>query len=310
VIGKKSKLIDICSKETVLVALEKLLKHNVSSLPVYLETTKKYFSSVDIQDIAMVIFVLAVAKSFADLFVQKVVAWHDFGNEDFQLFAKEHIEHFCNASERNHWLTVNENTPVLEIMKILSNPAQNQQEKGKGNIRRVGVETQDGKLLGIISQSGMIQFLLKELKASRLFKGILLKDIPQSERPNVQTIKETELSIEAFKLMLENRISGVAVVNDKGQLTSVFSSCDFKREKFNQELFSDLRLPAKEYLSKSNRYFKNEIDEKAFQIVSTDSLEAVLEKVVKYHLHQIFELDENKAPIKGHSLCDIIHCFL
>jgi len=156
----------------------------------------------------------------------------------------------------------------------------------------------------------MIQFLHKEITERGLFKNFHFKDVPQIESSAIQTIKETELSIEAFKMMLENRISGVAVVNDKGQLTSVFSSFDIKRENLNQELFSDLRLPAKEYLSKSNRYFKKEIDENAIQICATDSLDSVLEKVVKYHLHQIFELDENKSPIKEHSLCDIIRGFL
>jgi CBS domain-containing protein len=311
VIGNNFKLVDIESKEKVLVAIEKLLKNNVSSLPVYYEETKKYFGCVDIQDIAMVIFVLAVAKSFVDLFAQQVVEWHDFDNEDFQAFAGENIEQFCNASERNHWKTIKEDTSVLEVMKILSNPAQNVQEKGKGNVRRVGVETGEGKLIGIVSQFGMLQFLLTQIKEHGLFKGTHFKEIQhKNDCSTIYSIQETDLSIEAFKKMLEFRISGVAVLNEKGQLTSVFSSSDVKREKLNQELFSDLRLPAKEYLSKSNRYFKKEIDENAFQISANDSLEAVLDKMNKFHLHHIFQLDENRIPVKNYSLCDIIQGFL
>jgi len=193
----------------------------------------------------------------------------------------------------------------------LSNPAQNIDFYGRGNIRRVGVESLEGQLVGIISQFSLIQFLFQEMKKSGLFEDLKLSDLPKvKENSKILTIKESERAIEAFKLMLENSVSGVGVVDEKGHLTSVFSSSDIKRETLNQELFNDLSLPVKDYLSKSKRYFKKEIDEKTFQISSSDSFLSVLGKIVKQHLHQIFELDQNKVPIKEYSLCDFIKMFL
>jgi len=287
------------------------MDNKINSLPVYNTALKKYTASIDIHDISIVIFVLAVTKSFTDLFAQEVATWHEFENEDFQFFAKEGVEKFCNASMRNFWKTVSDSTPVLELIKILGNPAQNSELQSQENVRRVGVENQEGKLVGLISQFELVKFLLQEAKKSGLFSKLKLNDVPKvKEQTKLFIIKENEHAIEAFKMMLENAITGLGVVDESGHLTSVFSSSDIKREKASQELFTDLQLTVKEYLSKSKRYFKKEIDEKILQIGPNDPFISVLEKMVKNHLHQIFELDANKAPVKEYSLCDFIRMFL
>jgi CBS domain-containing protein len=195
-------------------------------------------------------------------------------------------------------------------MKILSNPAQYTELQGKPNVRRVGVISEEGKLIGMISQFGMIDFLTKIIKDSSFFVKVKMSELPLvKEQATIYTINEKELAIEGFKMMLDKSISGLGVVDDKGHLTCVFSSCDIKRENSNQELFIDLRETVKDYLSKSTMYCKK-IEVQSFQTRSNDSFVNVLEKIIINHLHQIFELDENNTPIKEYSLCDLIRIFL
>ena len=101
-VGKDFKLIDISSEDNVLTALRRLLENNISSLPVLDAETKSYKSSVDLQDIMSVVFVLSLAKSFEEIlsleFDQENKKKADYEDYEFDLFASEKVEDFCSEN--------------------------------------------------------------------------------------------------------------------------------------------------------------------------------------------------------------------
>jgi CBS domain-containing protein len=305
VIGDNFVLRDIGSNETICHALELFQKYSVSSLPVYNEKNKNYVGSVGLHDVAVVVYILAVSKCFVDLLSESVVGFKEFDNEEFKVFAEQKIDQFINIGERNQWATVKKDTHVMELMRLLSNPAQSELMKEK-NVVRLGVEDENGKITGLISQFGLVAYLTKQIKDNNLFDGVKFEHLYPDEKRKIVTVKETDVAYEAFRLMLENKISGAGVVNEKGQLVSSFSSFDIKREEISENMFSEMRLTVKEYLSKSKRNF----DVNTYILHKNDTLLDVLVKMNKYHLHRIFSVDDNNVPLNVFSLCDIISILL
>lgn len=111
--------------------------------------------------------------------------------------------------------------------------------------------------------------------------------------------------MEAFSLMAQELVSGVAVVDDSGKLVSVLSASDFMRvrrdgsDSLNDAvhwglLFSDLNLEVREFLTRRNRYFPG--GHSVSPIVldrNKDSVADMLNKVVSTHIHRLFEVDEH-----------------
>ena len=100
-VGKDFKLIDISSEDNVLTALRRLLENNISSLPVLDAETKSYKSSVDLQDIMSVVFVLSLVKLLEE------VLGAEFGQEkkpshkedyEFNMFASQKVKDFCSEN--------------------------------------------------------------------------------------------------------------------------------------------------------------------------------------------------------------------
>ena len=113
-----------------------------------------------------------------------------------------------------------------------------------------------------------------------------------------------------FSFCTQKFESGVGVANEKGQLTSVFSASDVKREKVAKDLFTDMELPVSKFLAKSDRYIREKLDSYSFQVEASDTLFDVLEKVSRTHIHNLFLVDEKQIPLRAYSLCDIISCLI
>lgn len=56
----------------------------------------------------------------------------------------------------------------------------------------------------------MVQFLYTEMKASKLFESCKFMDFlpPPPKQQDIFTVKESDVTYEAFRMMLENKISG------------------------------------------------------------------------------------------------------
>ncbi|MBA3013514.1 MAG: CBS and ACT domain-containing protein [Proteobacteria bacterium] len=115
-------------------------------------------------------------------------------------------------------LTVDENTSLLQVGKIMK----------ENNIRKLPVVSH-GKLLGIITDRDAkdaspskttsldiheLYYLLSEMKV----KDVMTK--------NPITMKESDSLEKAAMIMLENKISGIPVLDDTGHLSGILSETD------------------------------------------------------------------------------------
>ena len=104
-------------------------------------------------------------------------------------------------------MCVQEETPLIEVLKILSNPAQSEPHKGKGNVRRVGVESEDKRVIGMITQYGLVKYIYEIAKENSLFQDTLISEITKiNKEKQLYLVDENEQAREVFRMMVEHRI--------------------------------------------------------------------------------------------------------
>jgi len=174
-------------------------------------------------------------------------------------------------------------------------------------LHRVPVIDSEFKLITVITQSQIIQTLVKNLDILGEKRN---KPVHQTEKylEPVVTVVEDTPSIEAFKTMVEKNVSGLAVTNHDGVLTGVLSLKDLKAMSTDARLFWKLYQPVKNCILKVTQDDKeHERPRKLVTVMGTDTLETVVRKLAENHIHRVFIVDHAGKPDGVITLKDVLY---
>jgi len=274
----------VCQKhERVVEVWKGLLERNFLSVPVMQKTNRtKYFGFLDLQDI-----VSKVVSMFGEIRLKNV--------DDFWVLVKEEVafqdltvQDIIKPSRRKErWVTVKKGYSLLLAAEILA------RERG---VRRIPVLMEDMKLYSLVTQSQVVRFLHQHA-------GIIgpKKDKPVFLCPHffhkVLSVSDSSTTIEAFDLMHQENVGGVAVVNSQGELVGSVTPRELKVICTSTGMFWKLFLSLRKNLTR----------EMSASSVSKDKrLVEVLEMMAVNSLHRIFIVDEGNHPIGLISLKDLL----
>jgi CBS domain-containing protein len=175
-------------------------------------------------------------------------------------------------------------------------------------IHMVPVMNAEGDVAACVSQSSVIPFLKKHAeRLSHLFSKTV-QELKLGTSP-VISISDKAPAIEAFKIMSQHRISGMAVVDEEGVLIGNISASDIK-------LFLDvprskiMQLPVQEFVNRIRRdtpSAKTRIPVVA--VPNSATLGKVIAKFAATRLHRVFVV-ANQKPFACISLRDILLALL
>jgi CBS-domain-containing membrane protein len=130
-------------------------------------------------------------------------------------------------SRRNPFRPVYSGYSLFSALEILAR---------EPSLHRVPVIDRGQHLINIITQSQLVSIVEQHLEIMGT-----LKDTPLSHIPTVWTkvlsVKETDTAMTAFNLMAEHHVSGVAVLDDKGELVNNLSLRDLKQVSADASMF-------------------------------------------------------------------------
>lgn len=275
--------VHVRDNDSIRSALWSMIKNKIQCLPVYNESTKKYIGFIDIYDIVKYIFNAAGPATVKP----------DF----FQVFKRQPFG----------------DTPVYRIIRTL----------GKGNSAYIAESSyMDGvfdltvslnlhhipvmvrqKLVGMISQARVVQYLAENIPNFSDLASTKLKDLNLSGTDNVYIISDNVPSITAFAYMSEKGVRGLAVVNAEGQYIDSINSFDVEGL-VHGDFFSDLRQPILRYLSKSRILLGRRLD--PIVCNEEETLADALQKMGKENISRIFVINSNRKPVQTISLRDIL----
>lgn len=271
-----------------------LIKHDFLSVPVLQKTKRKYYGFMDVNDI--VDFVIRTFES--DKLSKDVDFWNQFEKEE--VFSQKTVNDIMKSPrlKKNPFHPVSRGYSLFTVMEILSH------ERG---LHRVAIIDDEFNLVNLITQSQIVKFLYENLKQ---LGGV--KDRPISEldikREKVLCINENEPAVNAFRKMIEENVSGLAVIDDAGKLVENISLRDLKAIQHDGRMFWRLHQTCKNFLQKIRKELTNP-DQRPNHVLAltpTDKFEEVIKMAAIHGVHRVYIVNEEKKPVGVLSLQDIL----
>jgi len=180
---------------------------------------------------------------------------------------------------------------------------------GRSSQHRMAV-THGEKVVGVITESMMIGFLYVSLDKLGDAKQTLVSDIVSHFF--VSSVQDTDPTIKAFRLMIDRKLSGLAVVNSKGELVDTISVRDLRGIGPEAEMFTRLWEPVADYKKRIRKMHSESVPLVPVVVLPTDTLETVIRLMETKAVHRVFVVKdhESRRPINVISQSDIIKFIL
>jgi CBS domain-containing protein len=181
-------------------------------------------------------------------------------------------------------------------------------------VHRVLVVNRDSTLRSVVSQSRILEFLPSVLKENELVRKTLAE--LRFNYNSVKAVYTRDSVYKAFKLMLDNNISGVAVLNSQDQLVGNISATDIRTIGYKLEFWDWLGLTCENYLEKirdnatdadtHTHRFEWLSRQDIVHITPDNTVIAAIRMMNFFHIHHLYVTDENRRPLGIISIYDVL----
>jgi len=266
-------------------ALRLMIKHNILSLPVFNNRRQMYVCFVDMLDILLHVLTKVEGLSSEQDLIQIV---------EQGAFKDTTCKDIANLSERNPFEAIGKEGSLLDAIGMMVKP----------QLHRLAVVDNDGTLLTIITQSHIIRLINDHLDHLGDLPSQSIRQLGIGYR-KVVTVKHDSVTLEAFKKIAEESVSGVGVVDDNGNIIGNVSATDLKLIGHNGELLSLLQSPVESFLEVIKGTNEGVERGSVVSVCSDDTFGDVIRRVVLHRVHRIYIVD-NLKPVGVFSLSDIL----
>jgi len=274
-----------------------LVAHNFLSVPVLQKTKNKYYGFIDMYDIVK--FVVEFFGASEEL--KNTEDWFKLAeaSEEFQKKTVNDIMKYP-LSTRNPFFPIHSGYSLFCAVEALA------REKG---LHRIPVIDEERKLITVITQSQIVNILQKNLDILGEKKD---KPVNQMDRyfEDIVCVHEDDIAIEAFKIMVEKNVGGLAVIDKEGKLAANISLRDLKVMSTDTRLFWRLYQTVHNFLLKVRKENNETSGDRPRTVVTvkpSDTLETVIKKLAEYKIHRVYIVDDHKKPVGVISLKDVLH---
>jgi len=282
-------ILEVDCNTPLVEVLQILRQHSILSVPVWNEDTGNYDGFVDVMDILA--FVLETVSSSHDAKEMQWSTWVEdvdtLTNRGI-LFGIKPVKHILNKSSIDKFFPVYPHGTVFQLIEGIF---------CKG-IHRVPVMDERNRVINVVSQSDVIGLLGNSLIQFGTFGQKTVEELKLGNR-EVISMSVNAQAIQAFYLMHVNKVSAVAIVDEKGTLVANLSASDIRG--LTPKLFPALVKPCTNYLIGRYGHVKSPITCRL-----TSSLQSVIMKLSLYRLHRLWIVDEKEKPIGLITLTDVM----
>jgi len=279
--------------DKVIDVFKGLIQHGFLSVPVLQKTKHKWYGFVELSDIVQ-FYVEQFGNQLGD---EGKSAWDAIGkSEEFLQKTVDDIMKYP-LTRKNTFHPIANGYSLFYAIETMAR---------EEHLHRVPIIDGDRKLKSVLSQSQVIDFIHSNINTLGSIKDKPLEQM-QGVLKKVFTVKEDSLTIDAFKLMQENSLTGVAVVNENDTVVGNLSVRDLKGLRLENQLFHRLFQTVHNFLRHMKEERKDDGRPRTKQVVHlTDRLSLVVQILVEQNIHRVYVVDEGNKPIGVVSLRDIL----
>jgi CBS domain-containing protein len=289
--------------------VQKLSRHNILSAPVYDDQSGSYIGFLDTQDLVKFCVFCETHRDIQQdpqaesqpatepihstaLTKLKRAASTDDLKTDTHMYGNALVGvTIAYLAHRHKFQAVFEDASLLDVINILAN---------KRSHRVPVLSRETNRIIDIVSQSSIANFLYQNREAPAL-KQILYATVSESQigsRP-VITAPATATAFEAFKILSDRNVSGIAIVDQNSQRCMYMTSGSDLRQflKCHVDKCNSLHESIPAFLSKARANFNlpDSADAKRPDIVTVSNADTVghaLELLVKMKIHRVIVVDQ------------------
>lgn len=275
------------SKDSLSKTFLTMVNKNILCAPVLDTSNNTFLGLIDMIDIAC--FVVGIAKNHDGLGSDYV----DFLSREDE-FKGRPTSDVADLSKRNAMYPVSVGSNLLEAARKM---AHNQ-------VQRIPIVDKDGKIIDLLTQSAVISYLSKHIDQLGPAVQKTLKEL-NFEKKSVISIDHNKSAIDAFKLMTENRISGLAVLDKDKKLMANISARDLRSIQKDAQLFERLYYSVGEFVSHVRQENYRAVHP-SICCTFDDTFQKLIMRLAAARIHRIYVVDENRHPISVISLHDVL----
>jgi len=222
---KKLQIITINTEDSIPSVLEKIFTNRITSAPV-VDKNNKLIGSIGLIDI--ILFVLNVCHTsqelakFFGLRQDKAIDFVDFADIKNHLTPEDEIQGSFGNPDSAAFVTNYSRNNLLHVLP----PTSSVVDIVKSLCEHHRVAVGDDELFDYISQSDIVKFFKEKNVLGELGRKTI-KELGLGSA-NVISVTPNQRVIEAFKKIVINKVSGIAVVDENSRLVGQISSSDLK----------------------------------------------------------------------------------
>jgi 5'-AMP-activated protein kinase regulatory gamma subunit len=264
-----------------------MVNNNILCAPVLDKSAGSFMGLIDMIDIAC--FVVDIAKDNERLGSDYI----DFLSKEEEFKCRKTSD-VADLSKRNSMFPVAADASLLDAVKIMAN----------NHVQRIPILNDNGQIVNLLTQSAIITFLSQHIDQLGPSVNKTLKEL-NFERKPVIAIDHNKPAIEAFKLMVENRISGLAVLDDNKKLMANISARDLRSIQQDAQLFERLYYSVGEFVSHVRQANYRAVHP-SICCTFDDTFHKIIMRLAAARIHRIYVVDEHRHPISVISLQDML----
>jgi len=214
-------------------------------------------------------------------------------------FKKSDVACVSDLSRRDPWIPLSSNASIASLLEVLAK---------QGAHRVPIVDPLSGKLIQLITQSDVIKFVADNIDRFGTVVYKTLGELKLGSSPVVSVDINGRVK-DAFKLMVEKKVSAVAVVDPSFTLIATLSVRDLRALSGEDKLLERLNVKIRDFLG---AIVDPKIDAVNPAICCTvkDTLSVAINKLTATRVHRIFVINDARKPVAVVSLSDILGALL
>jgi len=270
-----------------------LIEHGLHSVPVLQKTKRKWYGFVELSDIVQ----FYVEKFGNQLGDEGRSALDSIGKQED--FLEKTVDEIMKSplTRRNVFHPISRGYSLFSAIEAMAR---------EEHLHRVPIIDGDRQLKSVLSQSQVIEYIQANLESLGSIKN---KPVGSMEGvlKEVISVNETSLAIDAFKLMQQRNITGVAVLNENGSVIGNLSVRDLKGLRLENQLFHRLFQTVHNFMRHLKEENKDDNRPKTKKVVhATDTLSHVIEILVDHTIHRVYVVGAENKPIGVVTLKDVL----
>jgi len=274
-------LVALSADESISKTMHTLAQHGITSAPIFDAQQNKFIGFIDVLDLAVFVSYVFYENS------QKHPHLYD-PKELARRFALP-IKDVINVSKRDPFWTVDSNETVSFLINNFL----------KLGIHRVPV-AEDGKIIGIVSQSDVVRFLQKNKEHIGATVNKTVHELGL-DKGYIVTVRNNATLMEACNVIIANDITGLPVVDySSGALVNNLSASDLKG--LTEQSFFKLEAPLHQLFAGISKM-------PPVTCQPHNKLGDVLDMTARTGVHRVYVVDDKNHPVRAITLTDILQQF-